>query len=136
MRWTTALKSNAGLTLVEVLIAMAIVFIIFLGITNSGLVVLDQNIKNSQRDEAVQVADNVVQKYRDMPFDNVVVGVTPTYYIFRQVRGMNQRYSVVDNIASIDPTNRQVAVTVGWTRTEYGRPKSYTHQIVTIVRQR
>jgi Tfp pilus assembly protein PilV len=39
------------MTLVEVLIALAITFIIFLGLSDAGLVVLNENIKNSLRDE-------------------------------------------------------------------------------------
>ncbi|TFH33315.1 MAG: prepilin-type N-terminal cleavage/methylation domain-containing protein, partial [Deltaproteobacteria bacterium] len=42
------MKNNGGMTLVEVIVAMAILFIIFLGMSSAGLVVLDQNIKNSQ----------------------------------------------------------------------------------------
>ena len=58
-------NSASGMTLVEVLVAMAIVFIVFLGMSSAGLVVLDQNIKNSQRDEAVSVAEMEMQQVRN-----------------------------------------------------------------------
>ena len=131
----SALKSNAGMTLVEVLVALAIVFIIFLGLSNSGLVVLDQNIKNSQRDEAVSVAEMKMEEARNIPFDNLVAG-TATDNVFRQIRGLNMQYAVTRTVASIDPLNRQVTVNVGWNRREYGQPRAYNHQIMTIVRQR
>lgn len=133
------MKNNAGMTLVELLVAVAITFIIFLGLSNAGLVVLDQNIKNSQRDEAVSVADNVMQQVRNIPFDNLVLGTTPDN-VFRQIRGINQQYSVTTTVAAIDPLNaavgRQVTVNVAWSRFEYGQLKPYSHQIMTIVRQR
>jgi len=130
-----ALKNSAGMTMVEVLIAMAIVFVIFLGLSNSGLVVLDQNIKNSQRDEAVTVADNVMQQARNTPFDNLVAG-TVNDNVFRRIRGLNMQYGVTRTVASLDPLNRQVTVTVAWNRYEYGRLVPYSHQAMTIVRQR
>lgn len=133
------MKNNAGMTLVELLVAVAITFIIFLGLSNAGLVVLDQNIKNSQRDEAVSVADNVMQQVRNIPFDNLVLGTTPDN-VSRQIRGINQQYSVTTTVAAIDPLNaavgRQVTVNVAWSRFEYGQLKPYSHQIMTIVRQR
>jgi len=130
-----ALKNNAGMTMVEVLIAMAIVFVIFLGLSNSGLVVLDQNIKNSQRDEAVTVADNVMQNARNTPFDNLVAGTTNDN-VFRRIRGLNMQYAVTRTVASLDPLNRQVTVSVAWNRYEYGKLAPYSHQAMTIVRQR
>jgi len=51
-------KNNAsGMTLVEVIVSLAIVFVVFLGLSASGLVVLNENIKNDFRDEAVNVAE-------------------------------------------------------------------------------
>jgi prepilin-type N-terminal cleavage/methylation domain-containing protein len=139
MRWTTALKNNAGMTLVELLVAVAITFIIFLGLSDAGLVVLDQNIKNSQRDEAVSVADNVMQQVRNVPVDNLVLGTTSDN-VPRQIRGINQNYAVTTTVAAIDPLNaavgRQVTVNVAWSRNERGLPVGYNHQIMTIVRQR
>ena len=129
------MKNNAGMTMVEVLIAMAIVFVIFLGLSNSGLVVLDQNIKNSQRDEAVAVADNVMQQARNTPFDNLVAGTTNDNVI-RRIRGLNMQYAVTRTVASLDPVNRQVTVNVAWNRYEYGRLVPYNHQVMSIVRQR
>ncbi len=135
MRWTTALKSNAGLTLIEVLIAMAIAFIIFLGITNAGLVVLDQNIKNMQRDEAVVVADNVIQLIRRTPL--TAMGTLPfPDNVFRQVRGINQSYRVTISDNVLDVNNHAVTVNVAWTRYEYGLPRQFSHSVMTIVRNR
>lgn len=127
------MKNNAGMSLVEVIIAMAIVFIIFLGLSNSGLLVLDQNIKNSQRDEAVAVADNVMQQARNALFNGLG---NSSDNVFRKIRGINQLYRVTRTVATIDPTNKQVTVNVEWDRLEYGQSRTYSHRIDTIVRQR
>ncbi|NJD61914.1 MAG: prepilin-type N-terminal cleavage/methylation domain-containing protein [Deltaproteobacteria bacterium] len=122
-------KNNGGMTLVEVLVALAIVFIIFLGLSDGGLIVLNENIRNSMRDEGVSVAEAEIQHVRNLPFDNVLNDNT---IVPRQIRGFTTNYTVTRTVANLDPTNRQVTVNVSWNR----RNASYSHQVVTIVRQR
>ena len=126
-------NSASGMTLVEVLVALAIVFIVFLGMSSGGIVVLDQNIKNSQRDEAVGVAELELQKVRNLPFDNVVSDAVPRH-VFRQIRGLNMDYTVNRTVLVLDPQNKQVTDVVSWTRRENNTQKVYTHQVMTIVR--
>ena len=121
------------MTLVEVLVALAIVFIVFLGMSSGGIVVLDQNIKNSQRDEAVNVAEMELQKVRNMAFDNIVSDATPRH-VFRQIRGLNMDYTVNRTVLVLDAQNKQVTDNVSWTRRENNTLKVYTHQVMTIVR--
>ena len=121
------------MTLIEVLVSLVIVFVIFLGLSSSGLVVLDQNIKNELRDEAVSVADNAVQDARLARFDNVTD--LPAYNVLRPVRNVNRSFTVTRTVTILDPDNRQVTVNVAWTRMENGQPRTYSHQVVTIVRR-
>ena len=123
------------MTLIEVLVSLVIVFVIFLGLSSSGLVVLDQNIKNELRDEAVSVADNAVQNARLGLFNNLD---NTTDNVLRQVRNVNRSFTVTRTVTSPDPLdldNRQVAVNVAWSRMENGQPRTYSHQVVTIVRR-
>ncbi|MBP2683369.1 MAG: hypothetical protein H6Q79_1408, partial [Deltaproteobacteria bacterium] len=62
------MKNDGGMTLIEVVVSLAIVFIVFLGMSAGGLLVLDQNIKNLMRDEAVSVAEMEMQRVRNTPF--------------------------------------------------------------------
>jgi type II secretory pathway pseudopilin PulG len=126
------------MTLVEVLVAMAIVFIIFLGMSSAGLVVLDQNIKNSQRDEAVGVAEMEMQEARNTLFndlasatDNVAV---PIDNVLRQIRGLNVNYGVWRTVNHLDGNNLQVTIRVTWNRIENQQTRSYDHSVLTIVR--
>ena len=122
------------MTLVEVLVAFAIVFVIFLGLSDAGLVVLNENIKNSLRDEAVSVAESEMQAVRNMPFaslpgaDNTVTYLVPP----RQIRGLSVNYTVTRAIRFLDNDNREVTINVVWTRLS----RTYNHRILTIVRQR
>jgi Tfp pilus assembly protein PilV len=121
------------MTLIEVLISMAIVFIIFLGMSAGGLVVLDRNMKNLQREEAVSVAETEMQKVRNIPFDSLAGdnSVVP-----RLVRGISRNYTVTRTVTALDSGNRQVSVNVSWTRPENGVDRTYNHQVFTIVRKR
>jgi prepilin-type N-terminal cleavage/methylation domain-containing protein len=134
------LKNNRGMTLVEVLVAMAIVFIVFLGMSSAGLVVLDQNIKNTQRDEAVSVAEMEMQRVRNTPFndiaaasDNVSVSIDN---VSRRIRGLNVNYGVWRTVNHLDAGNLQVSVRVAWNRIENQQTRTYDHTVVTIVRVR
>ena len=128
-----ATKNNDGMTLVEVLVSLVIVFVVFLGISSSGLVVLNENIKNELRDESVSVADNAVQVARRTPFDNLATLAAGN--VLRQVRNVNRPFTVTRTVADLDGDNRQVTINVAWTRIEGGQTRSYSHQVVTIVRR-
>ena len=134
------MKNNGGMTLIEVLVAMAIVFIIFLGMSSAGLVVLDQNIKNSQRDEAVSVAEMEMQQVRNTLYstlfaapDNVaaVIDTVP-----RQIRGLTVNYTVWRTVNHLDANNLQITVRVVWNRIENNVTTPYDHTVITIVRPR
>lgn len=127
------LRNDDGLSLVEVVVSMAILFVVFLGMSAGGLVVLDQNLRSAMRDEAVAVAETEMQHVRNLPFDNVV---SATDNVSRRIRGVAKSFNVARTVTSLDGGNRQVAVNVTWTRTEMGVQKSYNHQVFTIVRQR
>jgi prepilin-type N-terminal cleavage/methylation domain-containing protein len=134
------LKNNGGMTLIEVMVAMAIVFIVFLGMSSAGIVVLDQNIKNSQRDEAVSVAEMELQDVRNTPFnvltlapDNVSVSIDN---VSRQIRRLNMNYGVWRTVTHLDVNNLQVSIRVTWNRIENHQTKSYDHTVMTIVRPR
>jgi len=135
MRRTMPVSKNntSGMTLVEILVSLVIVFIVFLGLSSSGLVVLNENIKNELRDEAVSVADNAVQDARRVLFDNLVT--LPAENVLRQVRSVNRSFTVTRTVANLDGDNRQVTINVGWTRTEGSQTRSYSHQVVTVVRR-
>ena len=119
------------MTLVEVLVAMAIVFIIFLGMSSAGLVVLDQNIKNSQRDEAVSVAEMELQKVRNTPFTTTSHRRHHAIVTFpADPRIEHELHRLQDGRNSLDPqNNRQVTDQCELDPDrEHSRRRSYTHR--------
>ena len=134
------MKNNGGMTLIEVLVALAIVFIVFLGMSSGGLVVLDQNIKNAQRDEAVGVAEMEMEQVRMIPFATIA---NDNHIVNRQIRGLSVGYTVARTVANpdgatpaTDPNNRRVTINVTWDRIVNNQTKTYSHTVITIVRPR
>ncbi|OGP77898.1 MAG: hypothetical protein A2Z26_01780 [Deltaproteobacteria bacterium RBG_16_66_15] len=125
------------MTLIEVLVSIAIAFIIFIGLSVSGLVVLNENMKNDLRDEAVNVAEQEMIAVRGMPFDNLLGIDNTTVTVARAIRGVTKNYTVTRTVLPIgtDPDNRQLAINVAWTRIENNMTQSYNHQVATIVRR-
>jgi prepilin-type N-terminal cleavage/methylation domain-containing protein len=131
------LKNKAGMTLIEVLIAIVITFIVFLGLSASGIFVLNENIKNSLRDEAVSVAGMEIEQVRNLPFDNLysAPGTQSVDNVTRQIRGLTVNYGVTRTVTILDLNNLQVSINVTWTRTENSQTRSYNDNIATIVRR-
>jgi hypothetical protein len=124
--------------IVAAVVGPRVVFIVFLGLNGAGLVVLDQNIKNSQRDEAVSVAEMEMRAVRDIPFANLpVTDNTFTYTVPpRSIRGLNVGYTVTRTIRYLDAQNREVTILVSWNRLENKQIRTYSHREITIVRQK
>ena len=131
------MKNKEGMTLIEVLIAIVITFIVFLGLSASGIFVLNENIKNSLRDEAVSVAGMEMEQARNLPFDNLysAPGTQSVDNVTRQIRGLTVNYGVTRTVTILDLNNLQVSINVTWTRTENNQTRSYNDNIATIVRR-
>jgi len=125
------------MTLIEVMIAIVITFIVFLGLSGSGIFVLNENIKNSLRDEAVSVAGMEMEQVRNTSFDNLYLapGTQSVDNVVRQIRGLTVNYGVTRTVTILDLNNLQVSINVTWDRTENNQTKSYNDNIATIVRR-
>ena len=124
------------MTLVEVLVSLVIVFIIFLGLSASGLVVLNENIKNEMRDEAVNVADNAVQTARRTNFDTLITLNNVTQVVPRRIRNVDRNYTVKwkVNILGTGTDADNVTITVTWP--VLNQANNSSHTVATIVRRR
>ncbi|HBO69295.1 MAG TPA: hypothetical protein DD658_03770 [Deltaproteobacteria bacterium] len=128
----SARKSERGLTLLETVVALAIIFIVFLGLTDAGLLVVEYNIRNTIRDEGVSVAESEMAAMRNIPFAALTVGVTARPVVAQRIRGLTVNYTPSWTITTLNADNLQVVVNVGWNR----RGIAYSHQATTIVRNR
>lgn len=114
-----ASKDNSGLTLIEVMMAMLISFIVFLGLTETILIAVNANVQNALRDEGVRVAEAEVSSTRTIPFDNVFTGsplFPATGTVSRTFRRLSMNYSVARTVTDVDANMKQVVITVSWTR--------------------
>ncbi len=124
-------KNSRGLTLIEVLISVVIMFIVFLGLTGTVMTALDFNIQNTLLDEAVSIGEARMNAIRSLPFDNIVTPATSDS-VTRDVRRFSVPYSVTTTVTTPAPDIRQVTMVVAWTR--HGKTRSHTFS--SIVRRR
>lgn len=131
-----ALRSNGGFSLIEVMVSMAIISIVFIALADTSIVSLDYNMNNLVREDAIRIADNVMDTARNTPFANLATTATPLH-LFRNIRGKAVDYSVTQTITTIDGNNTQVTVAVTWTARKFtgGRwiPTTKSHQTTSVI---
>ena len=132
------LNTERGLTLVEVIIALAIFLLVFLGIMQVALLSIDHNMHNILRDEAVSIAGATMEQVRSEPFANVssVTAALPSgvdcpgtfttgTLVQKNVRSMTKDFCVNLTCADLDgdgdcttddsaSNSKQVSVRVSW----------------------
>ena len=65
-------NNNKGLTLVEVMIALSVFLLVFMGLFQTALLSVEHNMKNILRDEAITIAAMRMEEARSMLFDSVI----------------------------------------------------------------
>jgi hypothetical protein len=66
------LRSNTGLTLVEVIVALVIALLVFLALMQTALIGIGVNMGNALRDEAVGISEMRLEAMRNIPYTSVV----------------------------------------------------------------
>lgn len=125
------LKNDRGLTLLELVIAVSIMFIVFLGLTGTVMTGMEYNIRNALLDEAVSVGEARMNEIRSLPFDNIVTPAGPAT-VTRDVRRFNAAYTVTTTVTDPATDIKQVTMVVTWTRQGMAR----SHTFSSIVRRR
>jgi type II secretory pathway pseudopilin PulG len=130
--------------LIEMLIAMMILAIVAVALMQSSIIVLQKNMQNEMRDEAVRIAEQRMNELRSGPggFDNANGGVDlvagnvtfPT--ITRTIRSASFPFTVSKSVVELDgaglnANTKQVTVTVQW----MFLGSQQTHAVMSIVRR-
>jgi prepilin-type N-terminal cleavage/methylation domain-containing protein len=151
-------KNEKGFSLVEVMIALCILLLVFMGLMQSALLGIDNNMRNIFRDEALRIAAQRMDEAKNLPFDDLVNDTVdivaddnlalpacqnppvsdPVNYPVRVQRNFRNiidfPYGTRRTVTDLDgpPVNtKQVQITVRW---EY-RDQCFTHSILSLRRR-
>ncbi len=68
---STVLRDRKGVTLVEVLVALVILLVVFMGLIQAALLSIENNAVNILRDEGVRLGSDTMAALRSSPFDDL-----------------------------------------------------------------
>ncbi|MHB8120883.1 MAG: type IV pilus modification PilV family protein [Desulfuromonadaceae bacterium] len=127
---TVVIFNKKGFTLIEFLVAIVIMMVGLLGLLQTVNYAMSHNMNNQLRQEAVMVADELMQIEMAKPFENIVIG-TENKSPQRIVNGNPYSYAVV--ITNSSPTARTININlnVSWTYKQV----QYEHAISSLVSQ-
>jgi type II secretory pathway pseudopilin PulG len=129
------LRNERGVSLVEVMIALVVLLLVFMGLMQSALLSIDHNLRNVLRDEAVRIADQRMNGrlmlddkitfydgLRIIPFsgaptslNNIATGKwTAPVVVTRYFRNLQKQYRVCWRITGLDTETIRIDVAVGW----------------------
>ncbi len=137
-----ARQDNKGFTLVEVMIAFVVIFIVMLGLLNLATQVIAVGVRNTVRDEGIRVAEEVMAQVRSLPYSEIN---TMTYgnlrkiidpqssevNIIRNLRHFTIKYNP-DIRVTTHADGKVIDVTVTWSYMQ----TDYSHTITSFVRER
>lgn len=121
----------------EVLVAMVITMVALLGLLQAVTIVTEQNLQNMQRDEAVQIAEDWMTRFRAMNFSNIQTCPACTGRVYNypaetapsRLRGGRGTYTVNrSTVVSSDGTQINTGVIVQWIY----KGKVNTHEVHSI----
>lgn len=133
-------NDKRGVTLVEVLIALVVLLIVFMGLLQASLLTLDVNMRNEIRDEAVRISSEYMTRTKTANFaswtstGDLPSVVPSTGFIIqaipRQFRNTWTTFTVERSIGVLDANNRKVGIRVSWTY----RNEPFNHSILSSMR--
>lgn len=133
MEPSIARPDRKGFTLVEVLVGMVILLLGLLGSLVGILAVVDYNANNAVRQEAVKIAQEVMEDSRNQTYGSLSLGTTVLPTVQRQFRKWQQSYQVTRTVQKNPTTDftRKIQVTVQWTY----RGRNHSYSLESIVKR-
>jgi type IV pilus assembly protein PilV len=117
-----AMQNKKGLTLVEVMIALLILLVVSLALMQTAMVSIDANTRNASRDEAVKIAEELIDEARSLPFDDFDQNgttdpdpLTMNGTVTRQIRNTTITYTTTTVVDTFNEDNKEIDIAVSWT---------------------
>lgn len=118
------------MTLIELMVAIVIMFVVFLGLTATVLMGLEYSMRNAMLDEAVSVGETRMNEIRSLPFNDIVTAAPDN--VPRDVRRFPAKFQVTTTVTTPAADIKQVTMVVAWTR----KGTAHSHTFSSIVRRR
>jgi type IV pilus assembly protein PilV len=103
-----------GFTLIELMVAVAILIISMTAILDFIIQYHRINIENTMRNEAMRIAEAQLEQFRNTPFSGFSAGVFAGPSAPRTIRNIAVNYGVNWTIETISPTSMAIRVDVTW----------------------
>lgn len=122
----TVRQDNKGFTLIEVLVACIILTIGMLGILETMVLSMQQNLNNYSRDESVRIAEQTMNELRNASFATLVSGSST---VTRQYKQVTRTFNVTWTATTLSTNSFALQIVVNWTI----RGKVYSHSTTSII---
>jgi prepilin-type N-terminal cleavage/methylation domain-containing protein len=111
----TVSKGNRGFSLIEVLVAVFILFISMMAVLHALGLSVEHNLKNIIMDEAVRISEQRMNELRNMPITSLVSSTVSTQLtISRKFRNTSIDYTVNWIVENLSADSRTIQVLVQW----------------------
>lgn len=126
-----ALLNKKGVTLIEMMIALTILLIVSLALMQTALLGIRENLRNTIRDEAVNLVDRRMNELRSMPTDTLTLGSHVESDITVTFRAGTVKFTPTVTVAQVgsDTTTKEITAAVSWVYLN----KTYTQSISSIM---
>ena len=108
----TVYRKDSGFTLVEVMVAIAILFISMFAVLYALGISVEHNMKNLMTDEAVKISEQTMNELRNSSFGSLADG---SQTVSRTLRNVSVSYTVSWVIQNLSANSRAIQVEVRWT---------------------
>ena len=119
-----ALRSNRkGFTIVEVLVALAVLAISMMALLYAAGLTFENTLLNEMRNNAIKIAEQRMETLRNTAFTSLADGNSS---VSRNVRKRTINYSVSWTVQNISANSRAIQVLVTWSYRKINRSHSIT----------
>lgn len=133
----SVLANSRGYSLIEMLIAMAFLAVVATALMKTSILLMQKNLQNELRTEAVSIAEQRVSELRARPFDyedtanhlDLKVETIGLPNVTRSIRSATITYTVTKTVTQVGVDIRQAVIAVSWSY----RGTPYTHSVMAII---